>query len=81
MESMPTSSLEHALLHANRNTAPLPPKQAYTVQEVAEGWSRSPDFIRDRFRNVPGILYQDRSATKKQTQILLFHDPHRNPAS
>jgi hypothetical protein len=59
----------------SRNSLPTSPKQSYTVREVADRWSRSPDYIRDRFRNVPGILYQDRPATKAKHRYFSFTIP------
>lgn len=54
---------------------PVPPKQSYTVREIADRWSRSPDFVRDYFRNVRGILYRDRPATRTKHRYFSFTVP------
>jgi hypothetical protein len=54
---------------------PAQPKQSYRVQEVAERWSKSPDFVRDYFRRVPGILAFDRPATRSKHRYLSLTIP------
>lgn len=65
------------LLEASRRNEPrpAPPKQSYTVRDVADRWSRSPDFVRDYFRNVPGILHKDRPATRTKHRYFSFTIP------
>lgn len=43
----------------------LPPiEQCYTVQEVAERFHKSDDFVRNLFRDEPGVLKREHKETR-----------------
>jgi hypothetical protein len=45
----------------------VPFDRHYTCAEIAELWNVSPDFVRDLFRDEPGVLSLERTGTKKYT--------------
>jgi hypothetical protein len=48
---------------SSTNNQELPFEQHFSPSALGELWSLSPDFIRDRFRDEPGVVCIDRPET------------------
>jgi hypothetical protein len=47
----------------------LPFEKHYSAKEVAALWNLSPDFIRDLFRDEPGVLLLSHTGNKKYATL------------
>lgn len=67
----------HFALSASGPQPPAELERHYSVAEVAEAWNLSPDTIRRRFENLPGVIRIGHAATKNKKKYVTLRIPSR----
>ena len=70
-----TAAIQHHQDGIHSTNQELPFEQHFSPSALGELWDLSPDFIRDRFRNEPGVVCIDRPETLRKQRYQTLRIP------